>query len=103
VFPVVTGMVDNAALDALVQLFLNAFTHGQHTRAGTAPGSGDGGTPAAGPATQPGATQAGASQPGPDQRPTDQMPPGLRSPEPPPAPPAASCTATPHQVKPPKG
>jgi hypothetical protein len=31
VFPVVTGMVDNTALDTLVGLFLNAFTHAQQT------------------------------------------------------------------------
>jgi hypothetical protein len=39
IFPVITGTLDNAALDTLVGLFLNAFTHGQHTSTSPAPGN----------------------------------------------------------------
>jgi uncharacterized protein DUF222/HNH endonuclease len=71
VFPVVTGMADNTALDRLVQFVLNAYTHHQPTPEhipGITPAS-DGRTPGKGDT----ATGSGSSQPG------AGLPPGLRS------------------------
>jgi Domain of unknown function (DUF222)/HNH endonuclease len=78
VFPVVTGMVDNTALDTLVQLVLNAFTHDQATP-DTTPAQASDPTPASSPGSTGNQAGRGTATGSGDTAPAGGLPPGLRS------------------------